>query len=68
VEYAMWIKEKSGSKWNGWRSGIVLNQTQVFWNDGVNVVVLNCTAEGSLTIYRESGTSTFEVAMRLFWV
>ena len=68
VEYAMWIKEKSGSNWNGWKSGINPGETQNLWIDTINVVVLNCTDDGSLTIYRESGTSTFEVAFRLFWV
>jgi hypothetical protein len=68
VSYSILIAENTGSGTGGHRSGIAPGETKIMYNDGTDVLTLNCASDGSLTIYRESGSDTFKVVLWLYWM
>jgi chaperonin cofactor prefoldin len=68
VSYTCFALENTGPNGRSTSGSMSPGVTNYIFSDGTDTLVLECALDGSLTIYRESGSDTFEVVLWLMWL
>jgi hypothetical protein len=68
LSYTCFALENTGPNGRSSTGTISPGLTQHVFSDGTDTLILDCASDGSLTIYRGSGSDTFEVMIRLMWL
>ena len=68
LSYTCFVLENTGPNGMSITGSTYPGTTRSLFSDGTDTLVLECALDGALTIYRESGSDTFEVILWLMWL